>query len=92
MTRANLILLAMTIVFLVYSTRHWNDKLLRYLFWGNLCLFIFSMLSLVSPMIDVRFLPGVLRSFILYYEIGIFLELVFFLAGLNQKNKMGIIS
>ena len=87
-----LILLAMTIVFLVYSSRHWNDKLLRYLFWGNLCLFIFSMLSLVSTMIDVRFLPGVLGSSILYYEIGIFLELVFFLAGLNQKNKMGIIS
>ncbi len=87
-----LILLAMTIVFLIYSSRHWNDKLLRYLFWGNLCLFVFSMLSLVLTMINVPFLPGVMGSAILYYEVGIFLELVFFLAGLNHKNKMAIIA
>jgi signal transduction histidine kinase len=86
-----IVLLAMTIVFLVYSLTRWNDKLLRYLFWGNLCLFIFSLLSQVSTMIDIRFLPGVLGSAILYYEIGLFLELVFFLAGLNHKNKIGII-
>jgi signal transduction histidine kinase len=30
---------------------------------------------------------GILSSSLFYYEIGVFLDLVFFLAGLNQKNR-----
>jgi len=37
-----ILLLVMVIIFLVYRTRFWNEKLLRYLFWGNLCLLVFS--------------------------------------------------
>jgi signal transduction histidine kinase len=86
-----LLLLAMTIIFLVYAFRHWNDKLLRYLFWGNLCLFIFSLLSQFTAMTSTHLLPGLLGSSLLYYEIGLFLELVFFLTGLNYKNRRLII-
>ena len=39
-----------------------------------------------------RKLPGLLNSSIIYYEIGLFLELVFFLAGLNYKNRRNIIN
>jgi signal transduction histidine kinase len=89
-----LLLLVMVIIFLVYSLRHWNDKLLRFLFWGNFFLFIFSLISQVNVMLDDLFqnLPGVFRSSLFYYEAGLFLELVFFLAGLNYKNKGNIIA
>ncbi|HEX7902709.1 MAG TPA: 7TM diverse intracellular signaling domain-containing protein, partial [Chitinophagaceae bacterium] len=86
-----LLLLSMTIIFLIYSVRKWDDKLLRYMFWGNLCLFIFSLLSFLSALAGDRFLPGLLGSALLYYEIGLFLELVLFLTGLNHKNRRLII-
>jgi signal transduction histidine kinase len=87
-------LLLVTFIFIIYSFRHWKDKLLRYLFWGNLCLFIFSLLSQMAIMVDslLQQLPGVFRSSIFYYEIGLFLELVFFLMALNHKNRSQIIA
>jgi signal transduction histidine kinase len=85
-------LLVMVLIFLVYSVAQWKDKLMRYLFWGNLCLFIFSLLSQLIIMMPVlRGLPGLFGSSLFYYEIGLLLELVFFLAGLNQKNRRQII-
>jgi signal transduction histidine kinase len=90
---SKLLLLLMIIIFLVYSIRNWKDKLMRYLFWGNLCLFIFSVISQVSVLMEHLFkdLPGIFSSALFYYEIGLFLELVFFLAGLNHKNRRSII-
>jgi len=89
-----ILLIGMTFVFLVYSIRHWHDKLLRYLFWGNLWLLVFSMLSLL--LLNGNFLPAslpqVFRSSIFYYEIGILIELIFFLMGLNYKNRRRLIS
>ena len=87
------LLLVMVIIFLVYSLRQRKDKLLRYLFWGNLCLFIFSLVSQVAIMTNPHFknIPAIFNSALFYYEIGLFLELVFFLAGLNHKNRRNII-
>ena len=87
------LLLLMVVVFLAYSMRYWKDRLLRYLFWGNLCLFIFSLFSQVVVMLDPRFRhwPGIFSSSLFYYEIGLLLELVFFLAALNFKNHKMII-
>lgn len=88
-----LLLLLMVLIFLFYSMRNWKDKLLRYLFWGNLCLFVFSLLSQLNVMAPAlsRALPGILSNSLFYYEIGLFLELVFFLAGLNHKNRRQLI-
>lgn len=88
-----ILLLSMILVFLVYSIRHWNDKLLRYLFWGNLFLFIFALISQLAILMVEEFksLPGIFRSAVIYYQVGLFLELVFFLAGLNYKNRRNII-
>ena len=87
------LLLVMIVVFLIYSLRSWKDRLMRYLFWGNLSLFIFSLLSQMAVMLTDVFkgLPGVFSSSLFYYEIGLFLELVFFLAGLNHKNRRRLI-
>ena len=89
-----LILLAMIVIFLVYSTRYWHDRLLVYLFWGNLCLLLFSLFSLLmlTGNIVPRNLPAIFKSSLFYYEIGLLLELIFFLLGLNHKNKRRLIS
>lgn len=88
-----ILLLLMVLIFLVYSMRKWKDRLLRYLFWGNLFLFIFSLLSQLNVMTSAlaKSLPGILTNSLFYYEIGLFLELVFFLAGLNHKNRRQLI-
>jgi signal transduction histidine kinase len=88
------LLLLMIIVFIVYSIRHWKDTLLRYLFWGNLLLFVFSLISQLAVMREPTFknLPGIFSSALFYYEMGLFLELVLFLAGLNYKNRKQIIA
>jgi len=86
------LLLVMVLIFLFYSLKQWQDRLMRYLFWGNFCLFIFSLLSLLiitNP--ALRSLPGLFGSSLFYYEVGLLLELIFFLAGLNQKNRRQII-
>jgi signal transduction histidine kinase len=85
------LLMIMGIIFIVYSIRQWKDKLFRYLFWGNLLLLVFSLLSFLLILFDKRLLPGILGSGIFYYELGIFFELVFFLAALNHKNRKRII-
>jgi signal transduction histidine kinase len=89
-----ILLLVMVIIFLVYSIRFWNDKLLRYLFWGNFFLLLFSFLSLLmlNKNIIPRNMPAIFRSSLFYYEIGLLLELIFFLLGLNHKNKRQLIS
>ncbi|MDZ4795262.1 MAG: 7TM diverse intracellular signaling domain-containing protein [Bacteroidota bacterium] len=89
-----ILLLLMIIIFLVYSLRRWNDKLLRYLFWGNLFLFIFALLSQLAIILSPVFknFPGVFGASVFYYETGLFLELVFFLAGLNYKNRRQLIA
>jgi signal transduction histidine kinase len=88
------LLLLFTLVFLVYSIRHWDDKMIRYLFWGNFCLFIFSLFSQTIILASgiTRQLPGIFRSSLFYYELGLFLELVFFLMALNHKNRKELIA
>lgn len=87
------VLLLMIIVFLAHSFRNWQNKLFRYLFWGNLVYLLFSMVSFILIMAPETFpLRGFATNSLLYYEAGIFFELVFFLAGLNYKNRRNIIA
>ena len=89
-----ILLLLIVVIFLVYSTRVWNDRLLRYLFWGNLFLLIFSLLSLLmlTGNIITGNLPAIFKNSLFYYEIGLLIELIFFLLGLNHKNKRQLIT
>lgn len=93
-TLTKFLLLGMAVIFIIYGLFHWKNKLLRYLVWGNFWLFLFALLSqliisfkLISP--GTSFL---LSSSLFYYEMGLFLELVLFLAALNYKNRLKIIS
>lgn len=88
-----ILLLVMIVIFLIYSAQRWKDKLLRYLFWGNFFMLIFSLISLLAVMMEGLFhtFPGIANSSLFYYEAGLLLELFFFLAGLNYKNRRIII-
>lgn len=85
-------LLLMIIIFLAYSLSHWRNKLFRYLFWGNLLYLLFSLVSLVL-IVAPGLLPlrGFAGNALIYYEAGLFFELVLFMAGLNYKNRRRII-
>lgn len=89
-----ILLLIMVLVFLAYSTRAWYDKPLRYVFWGNFFLFIFSLLSLLMLNLNIigGNLPTIFKNSLFYYEVGLLIELIFFLLGLNHKNKRQLIS
>lgn len=90
-TKNSLILL--TIIFLIYVFGNKKDKLLSYLFWGNLMLMIFAIASvsviLIRPI--AIHLTGIFHSSLFYYELGLLLELIFFLMGLSYKNRKQII-
>ena len=80
-------LMGMVVFFLAYSLRNWKDGLFRYLFWGNLLFLLFSGFSLLLTMRADRFgLTGFFGFSLLYYELGLFFELLFFLTALHFKN------
>jgi signal transduction histidine kinase len=86
------VLLLMIIVFLVYAIKNWHHRLLRYLFWGNLLFLLFSLGSLrlvLAP--NSMPLPGILRDPLALYELGLLIELIFFLMGLTYKNRTQLI-
>src|SRR6185436_9687194 len=86
------ILVIMIIVFLVYAVNNWRHKLLRYLFWGNLLYLVFSLLSLLTILGGRKLhLPGILNNSLILYEIGLLIELIFFLMGLTYKNRTQLI-
>lgn len=82
------------IVFIVYSIGKKNT-LMQYLAAGNICLIFFSILSLCMILFNWEFVPSYRPSIwnrpLFYYELGIVLELIFFLSGLAYKNRRDII-
>jgi signal transduction histidine kinase len=86
------VLIALIIVFLVYAAINRRNKLLRYLFWGNLLFLFFSLLSLII-LLQSRPLqvPGIFSDGLVLYQLGLFFELIFFLMGLIYKNRMQLI-
>ena len=77
------------VIFVWYSIKK-KDKLLNYLAAGNFSLLFFSILSLLT-LLGVKLNPGnnasIFNKGLFYYEIGVVLELMFFLSGLAYKNR-----
>jgi signal transduction histidine kinase len=89
---AKITLVLMIIVFLVYALKNWQHKLLRYLFWGNLLYLVFSFLSLLPILGGRKFrFPGIFNNSLILYEVGLLIELIFFLMGLTYKNRTQLI-
>ena len=82
------------IIFIVYGIRK-RGTLLKYMVAGNISLVFFSMVSLALIVTDFTLFPDNKLSLwnrpLFYYELGIVLELILFLAGLAYKNRRDII-
>lgn len=71
-----------------------KDKFMNFLVAGNLANLVFAGLSqLLILFRNLPFMPerGLFRNSLLYFELGIFVEMVFFLLGLIYKNKVELI-
>jgi signal transduction histidine kinase len=68
-----------------------KDKLINYLAIGNGILIFFSIISFVLIIFPVRPAISIYTSALLYYELGIVCELIFFLLGLTYKNRIELI-
>lgn len=67
-----------------------KNKLFNYLVIGNAILIFFSIISFLLILFTVRRV-GIFTSALLYYEVGIVCELIFFLLGLTYKNRKVLI-
>jgi signal transduction histidine kinase len=81
------------IVFIVYAIIH-NNKMLNYLAVGHFFLLAASVLSQVLiqyPAILHIPIPSIWRDALFYYELGMTIELIFFLMALAFKNRRDLI-
>ncbi|MDX2048416.1 MAG: histidine kinase [Chitinophagaceae bacterium] len=81
-------------IIIVYAGLIKKDKLLKYLMLGNVFLILLSLFSLLIAVLGWRLFPtgSLLNRSLAYYETGVVLELVFFLAGLIYKNRKELIT
>lgn len=76
-------------VFYIIVALKENKKLINYLAYGNALSITFSIISLAFVLSGIR-QTSVLTSAMVYYEAGLVMALVAFLAGLSYKNKTEI--
>lgn len=90
-----MLIFVISITVIIYSLKK-KDPLLNYLAAGNIALMLFSMISLAMIIFKWKPFPAlnfsILNSSMFYYEVGMILELMFFLFGLAYKNKKDIIA
>lgn len=84
-----LIVLAIGAFFIIFAITKKNE-LLNYLAIGNGILIFFSIISFMLILIPTRN-SSILTSSMLYYELGLVGELIFFLLGLTYKNRIELI-
>lgn len=81
-------------VFIIYGIRKKN-KLMNYLVAGNVGMVIFSIISFLILLTNITVTSNpnfsALNRPLFYYEIGLVVELMLFLAGLAFKNRLDII-
>lgn len=77
------------IIYIVISLRQKN-KLMNYLAGGNAAFLGFSIISLLFIYFPFKE-EYILTSAIVYFELGIVFELIFFLLGLSYKNRIELI-
>ena len=85
-------LLIISIIFILYG--FWRkDPLMNYLVAGQFSLTLMSILSfllIITPFRFVKTENSLIDDPLLYYQIGMVLELVFFMSALSYKNKRSL--
>jgi len=89
-TIMKILILVIGIAFIYLAVKH-KKRLFNYVAAGNAMLILFSVISLALLLLKVR-PANIFYSSLFYYNTGIVFELVFFLMGLNYKNRSEIIS
>jgi signal transduction histidine kinase len=84
-----IIVLGIGILYIAIGLKQKN-KLINYLAWGNAILIFFAIISFTLILWPVT-RKGIFTTPMLYYEIGIVCELIFFLLGLTYKNRIELI-
>ncbi len=82
-----------TVVFIVYAIVH-NNKMLNYLAVGHFLYLVAGIASLVlirDPTILGKKEPTIWKVSLFYYELGLTVELIFFLMALAFKNRRDLI-
>jgi signal transduction histidine kinase len=74
------------IVFIIYAVIHKN-RLLSYLAMGHFFFMLTGLMSLILMQFPTLFGKGIWRDSLFYYELGLTIELVFFLIALAFKNR-----
>lgn len=85
------VLIIICLLFIIKGMSYRN-QLMNYIVMGNISLFglaILSQLMIATNFKPVRG-PSVLNLALFYYEVGITIELIFFLIAITYKNKMEI--
>lgn len=89
------LIFVISVIVITYSFKK-KDPLLNYLAAGNIALVVFSIISLLMIVFKWKPFPSasmpLLNSAMFFYELGLVLELMFFLFGLAYKNKKDIIA
>lgn len=85
-----ILILTIGVAFIFLALRK-KDKLFTYLAAGNAMLVLFSIISLTIILASVRS-SSLFSASTFYYNIGIVLELIFFLLGLSYKNRKELIN
>lgn len=84
-----LAVLIIGIIYIVIALAQ-KDKLMNYLAVGNAILIFFSTISFLMILFPNRN-GSIFSSSMIYYELGIVFELIFFLLGLTYKNRVELI-
>jgi signal transduction histidine kinase len=74
----------------IYLALKRKDKLFNYIAAGNAMLVLFSVISLVLVLVNIK-ATRIYHSPLFYYNTGIVFELAFFLLGLTYKNRSELI-
>ena len=75
----------------IYLALKQKDRLFNYIAAGNAMLVLFSLISLIILLLNVK-PTAIYRYSLFYYNTGIALEMAFFLMGLTYKNRNELIS
>ena len=91
-TKVSLTILLLPAV-IIYGIRNRQDKILRFIIWGNLCMFVFSIFSQALILFGKfpKTVPSLLSNSLFYYEVGLLLEFIFFMIALSYKNRISLI-
>ncbi|RYF99741.1 MAG: hypothetical protein EOO02_16330 [Chitinophagaceae bacterium] len=82
------------LIFIIYGTRN-DDRLIKFPVRGNIAVVVFGSMSLIMLITNFKFTNdadfSLLNRPLFWYEIGIVIELMFFLSGLSYKNRLEIV-